>query len=470
MSVRPGPARTGGMGERPRQRRWWALAAVAIAQLTIVLEMNVIPIALPSLRAELGIGAANAHWVVTAYTLAFGSLFLLAVQVARVVGRRRAFLAGMVGFTVASVAGGLAGSAGALIAARAVQGACGALMLAPANLSLVAGGLTDPRMRARAIGVFTVVAGGGGVLGVVLGGALTEALSWRWCLFIVVPLAVGAVLVALHAIDEDRERPSGRGLDLTGTALLGAGLAAAVVGIEVTGARGFDDPAAAALVVAAVVAVAAALWTQRRARIPVLPPAVLADRTRLGVYLAVLAANVGTFGGYLVLSAHLQETLGLGAARTGLAFAPLSLGVLVNTVIATRLLPRTGARPILAAGVALTAAGIGCIALLGPELDYPLRVLPAMLLIGLGVAWIMVPANHTAAATAAAAGPAVAGVATAVVNASTQIGGVLGAPLLTTIAIAAGTVGAGVTGGLLLAGAAVAVFLLVDPRVGRARG
>jgi MFS family permease len=454
----------------PADRRWWALAAIALAQLTIVLEMNIVPIALPSVRAELGITAIDAHWMVTAYTLSFATLFLLAVQVARVVGRRRAFVVGMCGFAASSVVAGLAGSPEMLFAARAAQGAFGALMLAPANLSLVAGAASDGGFRAKAIAVFTAVAGGGGVLGVVLGGVLTEYLGWRWCLFVVVPFAAVAVAVAFQALDVDRDRPSGRGLDLAGTAVFGAGLLAAVVAIETAGGRGIADPVVLALLSAAVAAVAAALWTQRRVRRPVLPPAVLADRTRVGVYTAVIAANVGTFGGYLVLSTHLQETVGLGPALTGLAFAPLSVGVLLNTTLATRLLPRVGARPVLVAGVALTALGTGWIMLLGPEPDYVWRVLPAMVLLGLGVAWIMVPANATAAASAAGADPAVAGVATAGVNASTQLGGVLGAPLLTTVAAAGGTVAAGATGGVLLAAAAVAVLVLVDARAGRAPG
>jgi MFS family permease len=443
------------------------LAAIAVAQLTIVLEMNVMPIALPSLRVELGIAGPDRHWVITAYTLAFGGTYLLALRVAGLLGRRRTFLAGMAGFTVASVVAGMAGEASVLFAARAVQGAFGAFLLAPANLAFVGGAFAEPRVRARAIGVFTAVAGGGGVAGVVLAGALTEYLSWRWCLFVVVPLAVFAVAVAWYAFGADAPGAGVRHYDLRGAALLTLGLTALVFGIsavEVT-----DGAVALAVLAAAAVLLVGFAVAERRSRAPLLSPHVVAERSRAGVYLAVLAANIGTFGTYLLLSFLMQEELGYRPLQAGLAFLPLSVCVMAGTAVATRLVSRVRPRSLLGGGLALVGAGVGWLVLLGPvatpDVGYAAHVLPSVLLLGLGVSWIMVPANATIMQGLA---PKDAGAATPLVNASTQIGGVIGAPLLTVLAGvfagpgAQGTAVAGAIGGGLIVVVALCVFFLVD--------
>ncbi|MBB2910442.1 MFS family permease [Streptosporangium becharense] len=446
-------------------RHWWMLAAIAIAQLTVVLEMNVMPIALPSVQEELGVPDAEKHWVISAYTLAFAGLYPLAVRVAGLRGRRRTFAVGMTGFTVASVVAGTAATAGTLLAARAIQGGFGAFLLAPANLAFIGGAFADPRVRARGIAVFTAVAGGGGVAGVVVAGLLTEYLSWRWCLFVVVPLAIFSVTVAWYAFGRDVPAEGRRHYDLPGTLLLLLGLGALVAGVGAFATAG-PGLAVAVLTVAALLLAGFAL-TERASPAPVLPPRIVLDRNRAGVYLAVFSANIGTFGAYLLLSSLMQDVRGYSPLQAGLAFLPLSVAVLAGTAVAGRLLPGLRPRVLLGGGLALAGLGVGWPALAGLDGGYAVTILPGVLLMGLGVSWIMVPANVT---IMQGLDPRDAGVATPMVNASTQLGGVVGAPLLTVVAAVAAASGSGdggvavaaAAGGALILLAAAVVFVLVD--------
>lgn len=385
--------------------RWWALAALAAAQLTVVMEMNLVPVALPSVQRDLGLTGGERALVVSVYTLAFGLLFLPAGRLSERLGRRRAFVAGLVGFGAASLLTGTADGPGELLVLRGLQGASGALALAPASMALVARTFPDPRERATAIGVFTAVAGGGGGLGVLFGGLLTEHASWRWCMYGLAPLAAFAVAVALYAIPA-------------------------------------DTPA------------------EHRTAGPLLPLRVLKDRTRAGVFLAVFTANIGTFGGFTVISYTLQEGSGWTPTGAGLAILPLAAVVVANSVFGAPLLLRTlTPKALLSSGTALVAAGTAWLAVAATGTSYAAGVLPSVLLMGFGITWIMISANGTLAQRTEPRDMATAG---GMVNITTQLGGAVGVPLMLALDARA----AAVTAGALIAAAAVLVALLVDaPRL-----
>ncbi|MFJ3786662.1 MFS transporter [Streptomyces sp. SID5770] len=401
------PARAGAAGDPPAASplRWWALAALAAAQLTLVMEMNLVPVALPSVQRELGLTGAERALVVSAYTLAFGLLFLPAGRLSERLGRRRAFVTGLAGFGAASLLTGTADGSGELLVLRALQGAFGALALAPASMALLARTFPDPRERVTAIGVFTAVAGGGGGLGVLFGGLLTEHASWRWCMYGLAPLAAFAVAVALYAIPADEP-----------------------AGPRTTG--------------------------------PLLPLRVLRDRTRAGVFLAVFAANIGTFGGFTVISYTLQEGAGWSPTGAGLAILPLAAVVVANSVFGAPLLLRTlTPKALLASGTALVAAATAWLAAAGPGTPYATGVLPSVLLMGFGITWIMISANGTLAQRT---GPRDMATAGGMVNITTQLGGAVGVPLMLGLDTRTGAL----TAGALIAAAAVLVAFLVDaPRL-----
>jgi len=321
-------------------RRWLVLAVIGIAQLLIVLDVTIVNIALPSAQRELVFSDDHRQWVITAYALAFGGLLLLGGRVGDLFGRKWTFVAGLLGFAGASALGGAAQSFGLLVGARALQGVFAA-MLAPSALALLTTTFTDPAERGRAFGVYGAIAGTGGAFGLLLGGALTELLDWRWCLYVsilfAVPAAAGALRLLHHVPVTDRPP-----LDLAGVLTVSPGLFALVYGLAHAESDGWGDPVTAGFLVAGVVLVAAFVALQRRAVHPLLPLSVVADRNRGGSFLAVAAAGAGIFGAFLFLTFYLQSTKGLSALQTGLAFLPLSVSVIAAaTVVSTRLLHRT---------------------------------------------------------------------------------------------------------------------------------
>src|SRR5580704_1538804 len=302
--------------------RWLALACIAIAQLMVALDATIINIALPSAQDALHISDPQRQWVVTAYTLAFGGLVILGGRVADTIGRRRAFLLGLAGFAVASAAGGAAPSFGALVAARAVQGACAAL-LAPAALSLLAVTFTQARERAKAFAVFGAIAGTGGALGLLLGGVLTEYLQWRWCLFVNVPIAIGALIVSSRVLPGLPAQHGAARLDLPGAVLVTSGLVALVYGLSTGSARGWAAPVTLGALAAGALLLTAFVLTRARVRSPLLPLPILANRNRAGSCLAIGLAVVAMYGLFLLLTYDFQVVLGYSPVRAGLAFLPL---------------------------------------------------------------------------------------------------------------------------------------------------
>lgn len=417
----------------PDPRRWWGLAVIALAQLMVVLDMTIVNIALPSAQSDLGISDADRQWVVTAYTLAFGGLLLLGGRVGDLIGRRRALIIGLLGFAGASALGGIAASGGMLLAARGLQGVFAAL-LAPAALSLVSTTFTEPHERARAFGIYGAIAGGGSAIGLITGGLLTEYLSWRWTLLVNAPIAIVAVIgarVFLH----DRRRDSESRLDVVGAVLASAGLLSIVYGLSEAEQHGWTSGLVLSLLAGGLALLALFVVAEGRVAHPLLPMRVLRDRNRAGALLSVGLVTVGMFGMFLFLTYYLQVTLGYSPVRTGLAFLPMTAGMMTGAVgIASRLLPRVPARMIMVPGLLVAATGLVLLTRIQVDSSYVTHVLPSLLLLGIGMGSTFMPAMSTATFGVA---PRDAGVASAMVNTSQQVGGSIGIALLNTVATSA---------------------------------
>jgi EmrB/QacA subfamily drug resistance transporter len=414
-------------------RRWLILAVIGIAQLLVVLDVTIVNIALPSAQQDLGFSDDARQWIITAYALAFGSLLLLGGRIADLFGRKWTFIAGLIGFAAASALGGAAQSFGLLVGARALQGVFGA-MLAPAALSLLATTFTDPAERGKAFGIFGAIAGAGGAFGLLLGGALTEVLDWRWCLYVSILFAVPAAIAGtrlLHHVPA----PSRPRLDIPGTIVASSGLFALVFGMSRAQSEGWGAPITLAFLGAAAVLLVGFVALQRRVANPLLPLRVVTDRNRGGSFLAIGTAGAGIFGVFLFLTFYLQNTKGLSPLETGLAFLPMNFAiVLTATIVNTKVLIRTGPRPLVPTGMALAALGMVLLTRIGVDTGYASHVLPSLILIGLGFGLIVAPSFATATLGVPRHD---SGVASAMVNTSQQVGGSIGTALLSTLAVSA---------------------------------
>jgi EmrB/QacA subfamily drug resistance transporter len=412
------------------RRRWIALVFIALAQLMVVLDTTIVSIALPSAQAALRISNADRQWVITAYTLAFGGLLLIGGRVADYAGRKRAFLIGLIGFAAASAVGGAAADPAMLIGARAAQGAFGAL-LAPTVLSLLTVTFAEPRDRARAFAVFGAVASGGAALGLILGGVLTEYLSWRWCLYVNAPIAVVVAIggaAVLPAV-----RPAGRPrLDGPGAVLAAGGLLSLVFAVSEAASHGWTSALVVGLLITAGALLTVFVWAEGRAASPLLPLRVVLDRNRGGAYLAVAFTVAGMYGLFLFLTFYLQVVRHYSPVGAGLAFLPLSAAVLVSsTVISSRLSPLVAPRALIAPGLVLGVGAMLVLTRLTVTGGFASHVLPAELLLGLGMGAVFATAFNTGTQRVA---PRDAGVASAVLNTSQQAGGSIGTALLNTVA------------------------------------
>jgi EmrB/QacA subfamily drug resistance transporter len=416
-------------------RRWLILALLAIAQLMVVLDATIVNIALPSAQKALHFSTGNRQWIITAYALAFGSLLLLGGRISDLFGRKWTFIGGLLGFALASAAGGAAQSFGMLVGARALQGVFGAI-LAPAALSLLTTTFTDPDERAKAFGVYGAIAGGGAAIGLIMGGVLTEYLSWRWCLYVNLAFALPAAAGALTLLT-NQAHPAKPRLDLPGTLTASLGLLALVYGFTKAASDGWAASVTLACLGAAVVLLAVFVALQRRVANPLLPLRVVLDRNRGGSYLAVGLAGVGMFGVFLFLTYYLQQTLGFSPIRSGLAFLPMTAAIMITaTTATTKVVPRIGARPLVTGGMLLAGTGMVMLTGLGLHSTYAAHVLPALMVLGVGMGLVFAPAMSGATAGVA---PTDAGVASAMVNTAQQVGGSIGTALLSTLAASAVT-------------------------------
>jgi EmrB/QacA subfamily drug resistance transporter len=417
----------------PDPRRWLILAVVALAQLMVVLDATIVNIALPSAQHTLQFSNIERQWVITAYALAFGSLLLLGGRLTDLIGRKTTFIVGLIGFAAASAVGGAAGSFGMLVAARACQGAFGAL-LAPAALSLLTVTFSGTGDRGKAFGVFGAIAGAGGAVGLLLGGLLTQYLDWRWCLY--VNLVFAAVACAGAAVLL-RRQPAGprRRLDLPGLAAEAGGMFCVVYGFSNAASDGWHSPATWGYLAAGVALLTAFGFIESRVRQPLLPLRVLLDRNRAAAYLSILITGAGMFGIFLFLTYYLQETLGYSPVTTGLAFLPMVGAIIVCANVANIvLLPRIGPKFVVASGMLAAAAGLAWLTRIGVHSSYTATVLPPLLLASAGLGFVMSPSMNTGTSGVA---PSDAGIASAVVNTGQQVGGSIGTSLLNTMAASA---------------------------------
>jgi len=416
----------------PDPGRWLALAVIVVSQLLIVLDATIVNIALPTAQVDLHISDANRQWMLTAYTLAFGGFLLLGGRIADYTGRKRAFIIGLLGFAAASALGGAATGAGMLFAARALQGTFGALMM-PAALSLLTVTFTDPRERARAFGVYGGISGGGGAVGLLLGGVLTEYASWRWTLLVSTPVAALAALAALRYVRESRAHGDTR-YDIPGALVSTAGLVGLVYAFVRAPSHGWTSWGTMGLLIGSVVLLALFVVIELRTKHPLLPMRVIMDANRGGAYLAALLVGTGLFGVFLFLTFYLQETLHYSALGTGVAFLPFAVGIVVGAGLSAQLLTRVGPRLLMVSGLVLAAVGMVMLTRIGVDTGYWSHVFPAELVISFGMGVVFGPMTNTALVGVADHD---AGVASALVNTAQQVGGSLGTALLNTIFISA---------------------------------
>jgi EmrB/QacA subfamily drug resistance transporter len=422
-----------GPGDR---RRWLILGVIGLAQLMVVLDVTVMNIALPSAQRALHFTTADRQWVVTAYTLAFGSLLLLGGRLADLLGRKVTFLIGLLGFAGVSAIGGASVNFGMLITARACQGAFGAILV-PSALSLLTTTFTEPKERGKAFGIYGAIAGGGGAVGFILGGVLTEYMNWRWTFFVNIPFAIVAALGAYFVIREPEGGRNRNPLDIPGVLLSTLGLVALVYGFTRAESNGWGDSMTVGMFVASAVLLIAFVVTEARTKAPLLPLRVITDRNRGGIYLSLGIAIIAMFGTFLFLTYYLQIVKGFTPIKTGFAFMPMIVGMMVgSTQIGARLMTRVPARLLMGPGFLVAAVGMLLMTQLEIGSSYASTILPAMLLLGLGMGTAFMPAMSLATLGVE---PRDAGVASAMVNTSQQVGGAIGTALLNTIAASATT-------------------------------
>jgi EmrB/QacA subfamily drug resistance transporter len=404
-----------------------ALAVILACQAMIILDGTVVNVALPNVQRDLGLTPAGLSWVLNAYVLAFGGLILLGGRAADLLGPRRTFSAGVALFTAASLAGGLAGSAGLLLVARALQGVGGALA-APAVLGLIATTFAEGPARNRTLGAFSAVSAAGASLGLLLGGVLTAWASWRWVLFINVPVGVAVLALTPRYVPAPAPRRDGP-LDVAGAALSTAGMVAVVYGFIRVGEEGWGDGLALGLFAAAAVLVALFVAVERRAARPVLPLRLLADRRRAAAYVAMTVVPAAMFGMFFFLTQFLQDVLGYSPLQTGLAFLPMTALLFAIPRAVPALLPRVGATPFLVGGPVLLTVGMAWLSGIDPASGYPF-VLVAMLLLGVGAGSLFMPLSMVILSGVPNED---AGAASGALQAAQQLGGAIGVGVLVTV-------------------------------------
>jgi EmrB/QacA subfamily drug resistance transporter len=411
------------------RRRWIALAVVVTAQFMVVLDVAIVNVALPTIKVDLHFSQESLQWVVTAYSILFGGVLLLGGRMADLLGRRRLFMAGLALFTVSSLLDGLAWSEGSLIAFRSLQG-LGAALVSPAALSIVTTTFAEGRERNLALGVWGAVSGSGGAAGVLLGGALTSALSWSWIFFINVP--VGALVLALtpRLVHESRAAVTHRHFDLPGAASITGGLMVLVYAMTRAVQHGWGTAETAGLLAAAAALVAAFLVIELRSAAPLLPLRIFRLRTLSGSNLAGLLMGATVYSQFFLLTLYMQQVLHYSALRTGVAYVALTLAVIVFANVSQALALRVGIRRLLPFGLLLAAAGLVLYARLPVEGHYFWDLFPAVLLSGIGMGFVFVPMTIGALAGVRHAD---AGIASGLITTNQQIGGAIGVAVASSV-------------------------------------
>ena len=410
-------------------RRWLVLVVVCIAQFMVVLDGTVVNVALPSIQSDLGFSASSLQWVVNAYTLAFGGFLLLGGRAADFIGRRRLFVAGVIVFTGASLANGLASSSEWLIVFRALQGLGGA-MVSPAALSIVTTTFREGAERAKALAVWAAIAVGGAAVGLLAGGLLTEYLSWEWIFFVNVPIGIAAVLLAFRHVPESKA-PGTRGVDVAGAVSVTAGLTLLVYAIVKTQAYGWLSAETLALGLASLALLAAFVVIELRSKAPLVRLGIFRQRALTGANLAMLVVAGGMFAVFYFASIYLQQTLGFTPVQTGLAFLPLTAGIILFSGVAQQIVAKVGVREVAIVGMGVAALGLLLLSRAPVDGTYVADVLPGLLVMSAGLGLTFVPMTLIATNNVSDAD---AGLASGIFNSSQQIGGALGLAILSTVA------------------------------------
>jgi EmrB/QacA subfamily drug resistance transporter len=455
-----------------QERRWLALGLLCVAQFVVVLDAAIVNVALPSIGKALDFSQDNLSWVVNAYVLTFGGFLLLGGRLADLLGRRRVFIAGLVLFALASLAGGFAQSEGWLIAARAVQG-LGAAIVSPAALSIVTTTFRDGAERNKALGVWGAVAGSGGAAGVLLGGVLTDGLGWEWVLWVNVPIGLIAAAIAPSLIAESRSEAETRSFDVAGAVTVTAALSLMVYAFVDATNAGWGSTKTISLLVVAAALLALFIAIELRSRAPVVPFRIFRLRTLTGANVVGILIGGSLLSMFFFISLYMQQVLGYSAIKTGLSYVPLSLTIIVSAGVASQLVTKIGFKPVLAAGMVFISAGLVWFSQVSVGGGFLTDILgPSELAaVGLGLAFVT---STIAAVSGVEASEA--GLASGLINTSQQVGGALGLAILATVAnsrtndvlASAGTAASEKAGALtegfqaaFLGGAAIAVLGLI---------
>jgi EmrB/QacA subfamily drug resistance transporter len=411
------------------RRKWLALGLLAVVQFMVVLDIAIVNVALPSIKVDLGFSQGDLQWVISAYALFFGGFLLLGGRAADLIGRRRLFLVGLVVFTLASLVAGLAWSEGSLIVARSVQG-LGAAIVTPAALSILTTTFTEGRERNIALGVWGAVGGFGAAAGVLLGGILTDVLSWEWIFFLNVPVGVAAFVLTPFLLNESRDA-SVKSFDALGAVLVTGGLSALVYAITQSGTNGWGSAKTLGFLAGSVVLLAGFVGWEQRHPEPLMRFGLLRTKTIAGANVAGFILGTALFSMFLMLTLYMQQVLGYSPLKTGVAYLAVAGSAIVTSTIAAQLVTRLGVKPVMVFGMVAMTAGLVFFTQVSVHGSYVADLLPGFLLIAVGIGFAFVPISIAALAGVQ---PSEAGLASGLINTSQQIGGALGIAVLSTIA------------------------------------
>lgn len=409
---------------------WVILVLICFAQFMVVLDATVVNVALPSIQKDLGMTEANLQWVVNAYTLVFGGFLLLGGRAGDLLGRKRLFLGGVIVFTLASLLDGLSTSSGMLIGARALQG-LGAAFISPAALAIISTTFKEGADRAKALGVWAAIAIGGSAVGLVLGGALTQAFSWPWIFFINVPVGVAAFMLSLRLVPESKDEAAHRSFDVAGAATVTGGLMALVYAIVQAQQKGWSSAQTIVTFIVAVALLVGFVLVELRAKAPLVRLSIFRVRSLSAANVVMFLVGSGLFAMFFFNSLYIQRVLGYGPLKAGLAFLPFTAGIMLSAGFASQYGPKVGIRLVAAIGMVVAAGGLLLLTRIPVDGTYASSVLPSLLLMSLGMGAVFVPLTLVATTGLEDEDQ---GLASGLFNTSQQVGGALGLAILSTLA------------------------------------
>jgi EmrB/QacA subfamily drug resistance transporter len=427
---------------------WVVLVLICLAQFMVILDATIVNVALPSIKRDLGLSEGSLQWIVNAYTLVFGGFLLLGGRAGDLLGRKRLFLIGLVIFTTASLLDGLAASEGMLIGARSLQG-LGAALISPAALSIISTTFEEGRERSRALGVWAAIAIGGSAVGLILGGVLTQYFSWPWIFFVNVPVGIATFVLSLRLVPESRDAHAHRSYDLAGAITVTGGLMALVYAIVDAQSAGWGSARTIGFFGLAAALLVAFVLIELRATAPLVRLSIFRIRSLLTANLSMFLAASGMFAMFFFNTLYIQNVLGYGPLKAGLAFLPFTAGIMLSAGIASQFAPRIGVRPIAAAGLLLATGGLILLTQLPVHGSYAANVLPSILLSSLGMGAVFMPLTLIATTGLLDEDQ---GLASGIFNTSQQVGGALGLAILSTLAASKTSSAGGSTAHALVVG------------------